>query len=238
MAKRAVIAALVFAAFFAVEVSSGQSRPKARVVTRWCGVITVTDSFRLRVHNLSCPAARAMATRYLTTGNYPRGYFCAASILYCWTRGHARWFRGYPYTPPPPPPTPPPPPPPATIGHYDGHTTQNEEIFFDVTNGGYSLTGLYIHTVNQSCSPGGGIYGYFDYRNGVAPINQDGTFTIDIPSYFTFTDGTTGNGRFTMHGGFSGALAAGNLTLTTSFVRQGVTYSCSSGSVGFSTTRG
>ena len=57
------------------------------LVTPWCGVVSPDPdtSYRIRAHNLGCPAARGMASRYLATGNHPRGYSCAASALYCWT---------------------------------------------------------------------------------------------------------------------------------------------------------
>jgi hypothetical protein len=155
-----------------------------------------------------------------------KGYTCTSGRLRRYTKP----------TPAPPPPPTPPPAPPATPGHYEGRTSQNEIIKLDVRSDGASLTALSIHTVNRSCNPGPGWYGPFDVT-GVIRIVSDGTWTLDLPYTFGFSDGTTGNGHMVMHGAFSGVTLTGNFTDTSNFVYQGTPFSCSSSVVTFTASR-
>jgi hypothetical protein len=86
--------------------------------THWCGTLfaqgTGNRNYRLQVHNLTCAKGHSLAVRTYYAGRATRGYSCA-SPLFCWTRGHVRWFHSYLITASPPPPTPPPPPP-AAVG--------------------------------------------------------------------------------------------------------------------------
>jgi hypothetical protein len=221
-----------------VTFASVSNAPTSHSRTRWCGLISVGDAtFRIRAHNLGCPTARTLATRYMTTGNYPRGYFCAASILYCWTRGHSHWFRGYPYTPPAPPSPPQPPPPPGQPGHYKGNTSQNEDFEFDVTPNGSGVTGLITGQINQGCTPPVNIYG--NRQNGgsyTVPISSDGSWTINV-TYQSYVDTYPSSNHLKITAHMNGAVGTGNLELTTTFTAFGTAYSCDSGLVTWTVTR-
>jgi hypothetical protein len=163
-----------------------------------------------------------------------RGYTCM--------KGRLRRYVATPPAPiPPPAPTPPPappapPPPPATPGHWVGKTSQLEDIQFDVNPSGNGITGFDIHTVNESCSPAGSVYGGVGLT-GTIPVAADGTFSANVPIADTFDDGTALTGNFTLRGAFSGATATGSFTLTHSFAYQGTPVSCTSGLASFTVTR-
>jgi hypothetical protein len=212
-------------------------KPTAPSGTRWCDIITVGDtSFRIRAHNLLCPTARSLATRYVATGSHPRGYFCAADILYCWTKGHKHWFRGYPYTPPPPPA---PPPPVALSGHYKGTTSQNEDFEFDVLPNATGISHFVTGQINQGCTPPDfTIYGNNQNAgNYTVPIASDGTWTIDATyqSYLDNTYPTSNHIKVTGH--MNGSVGTGNLELTTTFAAFGKAYTCDSGLVTWTVSR-
>jgi hypothetical protein len=107
--------------------------------SHWCGqTYGGNRQYRIKAHNLTCSATRRLASNYASTGRYPRGYFCAADIFYCWTAGHVHWFRGFLITAPPTPP-PPPPPPTSTVGTRSnpfplGSTAQDARWTFRVNS--------------------------------------------------------------------------------------------------------
>lgn len=141
-----------------------------------------------------------------------------------------------PPTPPTPPTPPAAPPPPATPGHYVGKTSQLEDMTLDVTPTGNGITGFEIHTVNESCSPGGSFYGSAGIT-GTIPIASNGTFSVNLTGPFTLSDGTVVNDTFTMHGSFSGTTATGSFKESDSFSYQGTPFSCNSGDQTFTVTR-
>jgi hypothetical protein len=156
-----------------------------------------------------------------------KGYTCVSGRLRRSTK---------PAPSPQPTPPPPPPAPPALPGHYEGRTSQNEIIMLDVRPDGASLTGLNIHTVNRSCNPGQGWWGPFGVT-GVIPIASGGTWTLELPYTFGFSDGTTGTGHMSMKGAFSGTTLTGDFTDTSSFTYQGTPFSCSTKVVTFTASR-
>jgi hypothetical protein len=156
-----------------------------------------------------------------------------ASFFTC-VKGRLRDYAPAGSQKPPPPPPPPPPAPAATPGHYEGRTSQNEIIRLDVQPGGLSIRGLFVHAINESCNPSGGVWGSFT-GTSLFPVTTDGTLAIDTPT--VYTDGGTTKGRFTLRAGFSGIVVTGTLTDTTNLSSKGTAISCSSGLVTFTATR-
>jgi hemolysin type calcium-binding protein len=101
-------------------------------------------------------------------------------------RGDCEVVKGLATPPPPPAPVPPPPPPPPRAkprdGHYAGQTSQLEELTFDVSGGGTTVTNLRFKR-NESCqppNPGGGSSGPSGYITAAGPLSVagDGTWLI------------------------------------------------------------
>ena len=115
-----------------------------------------------------------------------------------------------------PPPVTPPPAPVVQSGHYQGSTSQNEAISFDVTADGTSIVRLSTGQVNESCTPDGSLYGG-NLSDWTAPITAAGMFAISRAG-----TGTVGSSPSTdqtdITGRFSGALAQGTLVVRTAFV--------------------
>jgi hypothetical protein len=105
-----------------------------------------------------------------------------------------------------------------------------------VTPTGTGITGFDIHTVNESCNPGGGIWGGA-HITGTIPIAADKTFSVNLTDSFTLSDGTLVNGTFTLHGTFTGTTASGTFKETDSFSYGGTPYSCSSGDATFTVAK-
>jgi hypothetical protein len=144
-----------------------------------------------------------------------------------------------PPPPPPPPPAPapppePPPPPPPSIatGHYTGTTSENEQIFFDVTQAtwGIDVTDLGTGQINESCTPPYRLWGG-NLRGWWGSVDQgDGTFEID-GSYQSTLNGTIPTSdTVSITGTIVGTSASGTIVVTSTFTDGGAAYSCSSGS--------
>jgi hypothetical protein len=144
------------------------------------------------------------------------------------------------YSPAPHPTSPPPPLPPTPVaipGHYEGRTSQNELIRLDVQPGGRGVTGFYIHAINESCSPSGGLTREFSWGWVPDSITVDGMLTSKL-GYFRPTLPFTVVGGFTLHAGFTGIVVTGTFTDETKPVsKDGTPLSCSSGLVSFTATR-
>jgi hypothetical protein len=123
--------------------------------TRWCGKLLSSSgnrNYRLQVHNLTCTQGRSLAVRTYKSGKAPRGFSCR-SALFCWTRGHVRWFHSYLISAPPPPP-----PPPAAVEGTRSHpfplgsTAQNMKWSLRVNTVNFDAWSL-IASVNQFNDP-------------------------------------------------------------------------------------
>ena len=105
-----------------------------------------------------------------------------------------------------------------------------------MTPTGDGITGFEIHTVNESCDPGGAFYGGSGIT-GTIPIASNGTFSVNLTGPFTLSDGTIVNDTFTLHGSFSGPTAIGSFKESDSFSSEGTPFSCNSGDQTFTLTK-
>jgi hypothetical protein len=127
--------------------------------------------------------------------------------------------------------------PPAQPGHYAGTTAQNEPWAFDVTADGRGVTNLTSGDINESCSPGGSLYGGRLNLRNTYPIAADQTFTIDLAASGTINGIYPYTGRLLINGKFSGNGATGTYVETTSFTIGSINFSCSSNQQSWTVTR-
>ena len=143
----------------------------------------------------------------------------------------------------PPPPGPPPTPATATPGHYEGRTSQNEIIRFDITPDGVGVANLQTGQVNQSCDPHNSLSGgNIGPLASASPVAADGSFTVTgsgatAVSGPTITGNPPGTYRYTVTGHVSASVGAGTLKEDSSFTYRGVTYICSSGELTWTATK-
>ena len=129
------------------------------------------------------------------------------------------------------------PPPPAQPGHYEGTTSQLTRFAFDVTPAGTRVTGLITGQINQSCSPGGSLYGgNLRFGSYSVPVSADGSFTIDV-IFQSRVDSEPSTNHVIITGRFSGGIASGTLLETISFTYQGTQFSCTSNPQTWNATR-
>jgi hypothetical protein len=142
----------------------------------------------------------------------------------------------------PPPPAPPPSRAAATPGHYEGRTSQNEIIRFDIGPDGLTVANLQTGQVNQSCNPHNSLSGGNIGPVVSAPVAPDGSFTVTgsgatAVSGSSITGNPPGTYQYTLTGHVSASVGAGTLKEDSSFTYRGVTYICSSGDVTWTATK-
>jgi hypothetical protein len=125
----------------------------------------------------------------------------------------------------------------AQPGHYKGTDSQNELFEFDVTADGAGVTAIRTGQVNESCSPGGSLYGgNLDFGSDVYAISGDGSFSASGVFVF-FVSGAPAIDTVTITGKFAGASASGTFLSNTVFTLGGTHYSCTSGNQTWNVTR-
>jgi hypothetical protein len=225
MKKAVLIAFLTTLSAVALPIAavSAVAAPEAKAAS--CGRGTkpaiVGGNFKCLRVGLKCSASyQAQYRKY--------GFHCARSRL---RKGTGVAPSDLTFTPPPPYIPPPPAPPPAVVGHYKGHTSQNEMFEFDIVNGGWKFKGLKTGQINRGCTPRFNLWGgNLNWPNDEFWLSREGDFTIDTD----LIGGTIGSrptaGHLTIRGHMSGQVGTGSLEMTTGFTwDDGVTYSCGSG---------
>jgi hypothetical protein len=130
--------------------------------------------------------------------------------------------------------------PAAVAGSYEGVSSQNEHVTFDVTSAvaGPVVTSFRINSLNQSCQPPDelSITGPLDFGAGQAPVAPGGTFTFRYAGPGTVS-GNPATFDIRVMGRFTGTKAAGTARFDMAFTKSETDFTCSSGEVDWTTSR-
>jgi hypothetical protein len=128
--------------------------------------------------------------------------------------------------------------PAAVSGSYEGVSSQNEHVAFDVVAAGPVVTSFRINSLNQSCQPPDevAISGPLDFGAGKAPVAPAGTFTFRYLGPGTVS-GNPATFDLRVTGTFTGTKAAGTARFDMTFTQSETAYTCSSGEVDWTASR-
>jgi hypothetical protein len=123
---------------------------------------------------------------------------------------------------------------PSKRGHYDGATAQNTAIGFDVAvvNGKVVLRGVKLPELDETCAPGGDTIAFNDSFGAYALVPD---LHGKVHARFSFDRSGGGRGTFAFDGVVDASgHASGTLSDSESLNMNGVTLSCSTGTVTWS----
>jgi len=128
--------------------------------------------------------------------------------------------------------------PPAVAGSYEGLSSQNEQVTFDVRAAGPAVTRFRINAVNQSCQPPDrlSISGPLEFGKGAARVGAAGTFGYRYSGPGTIS-GNTATFTIAVAGTFTGQRASGTVRFDARFTQGDTEFSCSSGDVAWTARR-
>ena len=129
-------------------------------------------------------------------------------------------------------------PAPAVAGRYEGLSSQNERVSFEVLADGQSVTRFRINSVNQSCQPPDqlSISGPLEFATGAARVATTRTFGYAYSGPGTVS-GSPATFEIAVRGTFSGTTATGTARFDMKFASEGTEFSCSSGEVTWTAQR-
>jgi hypothetical protein len=123
-------------------------------------------------------------------------------------------------------------PVPAEVGRYEGVSSQNERMTFEVVADGPSVTRFRINSVNQSCQPPDqlSISGPLEFATTPARIGTAKTFAYVYNGPGTVS-GASATFAIAVNGLFKGQTASGTVRFDMKFTQEGTEFSCTSGLV-------
>lgn len=230
MKKAVLIAFLATASAVALPIAavSAAAAPEAKAAScaRGTKPAIIAGNFKCLRVGLKCSASYQSAYRKY-------GFHCAKSRLRKGTGTSV---------PPSSSSTPPagvPDPPRFQSGHYKGVTSQNETIEFDIRPGfgaSSDFYGLKTGQINEGCTPQFHIRG--NYLSGYyAEVQWGGDFILDKDLTGWHVGDSPATEHLTIRGHMNGQAGSGSLELKTTFVADGVAYSCGSGLQTWTVTR-